>query len=149
MTDDLMTRLQESIPPTPKGRLRAALKELERRGWVQFRLVQLYEYDESVGEDVLIGLEDCRVCSLGAVRAAWGHPVEAPRDDRSAYEDVILLLAQTIEPDFADHHQRREAYDDGELNDWATDVVINFNDHDGRTYAEVRAVFAEAAGLEE
>lgn len=119
-----------------------AADEIERRGWITGDLAETeiedtaFEwpddkdpaYWEKVGDRMIaVPLEDCRVCALGALNAAYSGKPYAVREGLSEYDALLEKIADLIEPDWR------------EDKDYAHRVITDWNDEVADDAAQVVA----------
>lgn len=96
--------------------LRKGAEEIKRRGWMR----------DWFGDDANKP-DTCRVCAIGALRAAvTGDPFDPPTGDPLFREARQFLIQAVGEPS-----------------------VVNWNDDPGRTEADVLGLFSKAIALAE
>lgn len=151
-----------------------AAAEIERRGWLRGEYAQTEvpnpEWKEKeyyaqfheggakydVPDLVEIPIEDCKVCLLGGLAAAFlGDPRKGGRGDGNGYDNLVVELADHIRPGWQD--ETMESYMTGEkINKWkpayqtddspaellafgARGVVTSWNDEEADGVEEVLA----------
>lgn len=124
----MTTATMTTYPSSVRDHARKTADEIRRRGWVQGVLVYF-----TAGHDTY---DDCKVCLVGALRAADGqNPALPDRPNSRQMSNLIGVL-----------HQELAETEDEWLHDEPSYFVAKWNDRTGRTEAEVLDVLDRIAG---
>lgn len=138
-----------------------AIAELQRRGWAQGALAKEtddnpeFDWDKWPDRNANLGIpmhitvpvEDCRVCALGALGAAYyGDPRKGEDKDGAGYDDMVRHLANTILPGWEEETYAPEEWDLHTDTDTRTpirrwngpaSVVVGYNDEEATSVEDV------------